>query len=169
MAMPRNVDPAVCELPGVTLQNIDQLNEFVQRNAKQQHNLVVQAEKILRREAAGFLEQVTSEQVNPVVANFRSRLWRVCSEELERLNEEYGPFTEEQYEVLNALAEHVMQRIAGSLARTLADPPDASEQETIANLLHGLFQVEGVLSASAAAAGQGRRARGAKSPVCLPQ
>ena len=153
-AMPRNVDPAVCELPGVTLQNIDQLNDFVQRNAKQQHNLVVQAEKILRREAAGFLKQVTSEQVNPMVAKFRSQLGRVCSEEMERLNEEYGPFTQEQYEVLNALAENLMQRISGSISRTLADQADA-EQETISNLLRGMFQVEGVLNASAAAAGQG--------------
>ena len=103
--VPRNVDPAVCELPGVVLQNIDQLNEFVLRNAKQQHNLVVQAEKILRGEAAGFLTQMASEQVNPMVAEFRSHLGRVCSEQLERVNEEYGPFTEEQHEVLNALAE----------------------------------------------------------------
>ena len=154
MAMPRNVDPAVCELPMVTLQNIDQLNEFVLRNAKQQHNLVVQAEEILRREAAGFLKQVTSEQVNPVVAKFRSQLGRICSEELERLNDEYGPFTQEQYEVLNALAEHLMQRISGSVSRTLADQADAV-QETLSNLLHGMFQVEGVLSASAAAVGQG--------------
>ncbi len=154
-AVPRNVDPAVCELPGVALQNIDQLNEFVLRNAKQQHNLVVQAEKILRREAAGFLGQVASERVNPMVADFRSRLWRVCSEELERLNEDYGPFTEEQHEILNTLAEHVMQRIASSLARTLADPPNASEQETLANLLQGLFQVEAAVVTPAATAGQG--------------
>jgi glutamyl-tRNA reductase len=154
-AVPRNVDPAVCELPGVALQNIDQLNEFVLRNAKQQHNLVVQAEKILRREAAGFLGQVASERVNPMVADFRSRLWRVCSEELERLNEEYGPFTEEQHEILNTLAEHVMQRIASSLARTLADPPNASEQETLANFLQGLFQVEAVMGTPVAKAGQG--------------
>ena len=49
-------------LPGVVLQNIDQLNEFVLRNAKQQHNLVVQAEKIMRREAAGFLGRVASDR-----------------------------------------------------------------------------------------------------------
>ena len=88
-----------------------------------------------------------------MVAEFRSHLERVCSEELERLNEEYGPFTEEQHEVLNALAEHVMQRIAGSLSRALADLPSTSEQETLSNLLHGMFHVE----AAAVAAGQGPR------------
>jgi glutamyl-tRNA reductase len=154
-AVPRNVDPAVCELPGVELQNIDQLNEFVLRNAKQQHNLVVQAEKILHREAAGFLRQVASERVNPMVAEFRSHLGRVCSEELERLNEEYGPFTEEQHEVLNALAEQVKQRIASSLARTLADPPSALEHETLSNLLQGLFHAEAAMGTPAAEAGQG--------------
>jgi glutamyl-tRNA reductase len=137
----------------VTLQNIDQLNEFVLRNAKQQHNLVVQAEEILRREAAGFLRQVTSEQVNPVVAKFRSQLGRICSEELERLNDEYGPFTQEQYEVLNALAEHLMQRISGSVSRTLADRAEA-EQEALSNLLRGMFQAEAVLSPSAAEQGE---------------
>jgi glutamyl-tRNA reductase len=160
-AVPRNVDPSACDVPGVVLENIDQLNEFVLRNAKQQHNLVVQAEKIISREAAGFLGRVASAQMNPVVADFRSRLWRVCSEELERLNEEYGPFTEEQHEVLNTLAEHVMQRIASSLARTLIDPPNASEQETLTNFLQGLFHVE----ASAAAAGQGA---GRTNSTCVP-
>jgi hypothetical protein len=90
-----------------------------------------------------------------MVADFRSRLWRVCSEELERLNEEYGPFTEEQHEILNTLAEHVMQRIASSLARTLADPPNASEQETLANFLQGLFQVEAAMNTPVTKAGQG--------------
>ncbi len=151
-AVPRNVDPAACELPGVVLQNIDQLNEFILRNAKQQHNLVVQAEKILRCEATGFLAQMASEQVNPMVAEFRSHLGRVCSEELERVNEEYGPFTEEQHEVLNALAERVMQRIASSLSRTLADPPSALEQETLSNLLQGMFHVEAAKGASASEA-----------------
>jgi len=93
--------------------------------------------------------------VNPLVAEFRSHLGRVCSEELERLNEEYGPFTEEQHEVLNALAEHVMQRIASSLARTLADPPSTLQQEALSNLLQGLFHVEAALGTSAAEAVQG--------------
>ena len=150
-AVPRNIDPAVCDLPGVTLENIDQLNEFVLRNAKQQHNVVVQAERILCREAAGFLRQVASEQMNPMVAQFRSHLGRVCSEELERVNEEYGPFTEEQHEILNTLAEHVMQRIASSLARTLADPPSALEQEMFSHLLQGLFHVEAVGTSAEAA------------------
>jgi hypothetical protein len=90
-----------------------------------------------------------------MVAEFRSHLGRVCSEELERLNEEYGPFTEEQHEVLNALAEHVKQRIASSLARTLADPPSALEQETLSNLLQGLFHAEAAMGTPAAETGQG--------------
>ena len=164
-AMPRNVDPSVCELPKVTLKNVDRLNEFILHNGKQQHNLVVQAEQILGREAAGFLPLVRSEQVNPVVAEFRSQLGRVCSEELERLNDEYGPFTQEQHGVLHALADHVVQRIVGALSRTLADPPSSLEQETVSNLLHGLFYRESGLSVAAAAAGQSS-AQGGQSIPC---
>ncbi len=160
-AVPRNVDPSACDVPGVVLENIDQLNEFVLRNAKQQHNLVVQAEKIISREDAGFLGRVASAQVNPVIVGFRSHLERICSEELERLNETYGPFTEEQHQVLNVLAEHLMQRIAGSLSRTLADSASTSEEEMLSNMLHGMFHVE----ASAAAAGQGA---GTINSKCAP-
>jgi glutamyl-tRNA reductase len=164
IAVPRNVDPAVCELPGVALHNIDQLNEFVLRNAKQQHDLVVRAEKILRHESAGFFRQVASERVNPMVAEFRAHLGQVCSEEMERLSEEYGPFTEEQHEILNALAEHVVQRIASSLARTLASPPSVLEQETLANFLQGLFQVEAGVDTEALQAGQDHEQEDGSAP-----
>lgn len=146
--VPRNVDPSVAELPGVVLRDIDQLNEFVLRNARQQHTLF-QAGKILQQEAAGFLKEVASLKVNPLVAEFRSHLERVCSEELQRLSEEYGPFTEEQHAVLNILAEHIRQRIASSLARTLTEAPDNLEQEALSNFLQGLFRAEKSMGATA--------------------
>ncbi len=99
-----------------------------------------------------------------MVAEFRAHLGQVCSEELERLNEEYGPFTEEQHEILNALAEHVMQRIASSLARSLADPPSALEQETLANFLQGLFHAEAGVGTAAMRAGQGHEQEEGNAP-----
>ena len=78
-----------------------------------------EANKIVADEVLGFRRRLMAERVIPTVVALRQRLEELCQQEVEFLRKEYGPFTDDQDQVLTTLASHITQRIAGSLAREL--------------------------------------------------
>ena len=72
----------------------------------------------------------------------RQRVEDLCHQEVEYLRKEFGPFTEDQDQVLTTLASHITQRIAGSLARELHELPDRTGQDMLTVAVHRLFHLE---------------------------
>ena len=70
------------------------------------------------------------------------RLDDLCRQEVEFLRQEFGPFTEEQDDVLTTLASHITQRIASSLARELRELDDRSGQDMLTAGVEKLFQLD---------------------------
>ena len=83
-----------------------------------------------------------AERVIPTIVALRQRLEELCQQEVEFLRKEFGPFTEDQDQVLTTLAAHITQRIAGSLARELRELPDRTGQDMLTVAVHRLFQLE---------------------------
>jgi glutamyl-tRNA reductase len=80
--------------------------------------------------------------VIPTIVALRQRLDDLCQQELAFLRQEFGPFTDDQDQVLSALTAHITQRIAGSLARELRDLPDRAGQDMLTVAVHRLFQLD---------------------------
>jgi glutamyl-tRNA reductase len=76
------------------------------------------------------------------VVALRLRLDELCQQEVDFVRKEYGPFTDDQDQVLTILATHITQRISGSLTRELRDLPDRAGQDMLTVALHRLFQLE---------------------------
>jgi len=83
-----------------------------------------------------------AERVIPTVVALRRRLDELCQQEVEFLRKEFGPFTDDQDQILTTLAAHITQRIASSLSRELRDLPDRAGQDMLTVALHRLFQLE---------------------------
>jgi len=60
LAVPRDIDPRLAELPGVRLVNIDDLQDRAAENVARRRLAVPAAEAIVREEAAGFLRWLDS-------------------------------------------------------------------------------------------------------------
>jgi glutamyl-tRNA reductase len=86
------------------------------------------AEKVLAAEAHGFRSELLAEQVVPTAVGLRHRLDEFCRQELNSFREECGPFSKDQDEILLAVTSRLTQRIAGSLARELKEPPEKVER-----------------------------------------
>ncbi len=99
-------------------------------------------EKLAAHEAAQLRKRLQSGQVAPMVAALRGRLEEICKQELGKLADEFGPFTEDQQQALSKLAAHITQRISGSLAREFKDLPDHAEQDALAMVVQRLFRLE---------------------------
>ena len=142
IALPRDVDPSVREVPGVFLYDIDDLEEVVQHNAGEREAAAVEARKIVAAEADGFRRRLLAERVVPTIIALRSRLDEICRQELESFKRESGPFSPDQDEMLTAVTSRITQRIAGSLARELKELPEKVEQEHMTEAVQKLFHLD---------------------------
>ena len=142
LAMPRDVDPAVRNVKGVFLYDLDDLENVADHNAGEREAAAAEAQKILKAEARGFRGKLMAERVVPTIVALRLRLDEICRLELDSFRQENGPFSKDQDEMLNAMMSRMTQRIAGSLARELKEHPEKVEQEQLTTALLRLFHLQ---------------------------
>ncbi len=142
IAMPRDIDPAVRDVKGVFLYNLDDLENVVDHNAGEREAAAADAQKILLAEAQGFRRKLMAERVVPTIVALRQRLDEICRQELESFRQENGPFSKDQDEMLTAVMSRMTQRIAGSLARELKELPEKVEQEQMTAAVQRLFHLQ---------------------------
>lgn len=141
VGVPRNVDPSSRAVSMVTLYDMDDLCEA----ADQPRERVASIEKgefVVREEVDGFHRKLLAENLLPTLAALRARLEQICEQEVEKVGEEFGPFTEDQAAALRALGSHITQRLAATLARQLRETPGKDEQGPLTSAIQELFQLE---------------------------
>src|SRR5690606_36344756 len=81
LAVPRDIDPAVAELPGVTLIGLDRLGE------REVHaDDVEDVQRVVAEEVEAFRQSTEQAQVAPTVAALRGAAARVVEHEMQRLH-----------------------------------------------------------------------------------
>jgi glutamyl-tRNA reductase len=142
ISVPRDIDPRVGEVDGIHLFDMDDLEQVVKKDMYERRGAAEEANKIVADEVLGFRRRLMAERVIPTVVALRHRLEELCQQEVEFVRKEYGPFTDDQDQILTTLASHITQRISGSLARELRDLPDRTGQDMLTVAIHRLFQLE---------------------------
>ncbi len=84
IAAPRDIDPAVSELPGVFLYGIDDLEQVVDANRRSRQDESRAAEQIVEEEVERFRHWWRSLSVVPLVAQMRERTHATALAEVER-------------------------------------------------------------------------------------
>lgn len=142
IALPRDIDPRVREVEGVSLYDLDDLEKVVAHNAGERAAAALEAQKIVGEEAQGFRSKLLAERVVPTIVALRTRLDELCRQELESLKHECGPFSKDQDALIGEVATRITRRIAGSLARELKEFPEKVEQERMTAAVQRLFHLE---------------------------
>jgi glutamyl-tRNA reductase len=149
IALPRDIEPSVREVAGVFLYDIDQLEQVTDKNAGERKLAAADADKIVAEEARLYRGRLAAERVVPTIVALRGRLDEICHQELETIQHEAGPLTEEQVSRLQTLAARITQRISNSLARELKDEPEKMEQDRMTEAVQRLFHLEQLANAVA--------------------
>jgi glutamyl-tRNA reductase len=141
LAMPRDIDPAVRNVKGIFLYDLDDLENVADDTAAEREAAAAEAQKILRQQALGFCRTLLPDTVVPTIVQVCQRLDEVCRKELNAFREENGPFSKDQDEMLNAVLARMTQRISASLAREIKEVPEKVEQEQMTQALQRLFHL----------------------------
>jgi glutamyl-tRNA reductase len=111
LAVPRDVDPACRELPGVSLADMDDLQGIVERNADGRQAEVGKAEKILRAELERFERWLGAQRVTPTIKALRARADEIVRRVLAENENRWESLSDADRERVRALARAVASRL----------------------------------------------------------
>jgi glutamyl-tRNA reductase len=141
LAVPRDIDPACAELPGVTLLDIDGLQAQVRRHISVRQAEARRAEGIVEEEIQGFAGWLGSLEVMPTVTALRTHADDIVAQVLAENEGRWEALSERDRKRVEALARAVAKRL-------LHEPTvrvkglDASRRHARLQLLRELFGLE---------------------------
>jgi glutamyl-tRNA reductase len=116
VSVPRNIDPAVAEVPGVRLFDIDHLTAVAERNRDERAFLVPRVEGVLAEEMAEWHRFMRSYQAAPTIAGLRQKVESLREQEFEA-------FVKEMATVLTPEEIAAVEKLTRSLAAKFLHEP----------------------------------------------
>lgn len=108
LGVPRNVEPAVADLPNVHLSDIDDLEGVTLGNRDRRRLEAEKAEELVRREVDEFCCRLSEREVAPVIREMHDRCEAVRTSELERVR---GRLDTETFDLLDLVTRRIVRKI----------------------------------------------------------
>jgi glutamyl-tRNA reductase len=141
LGVPRNVDPDVTSVAGVTLWNLDDLRDWADRGLSHR---AVEAERvrvIVGEEVERFLLDATARQAAPLVASMHDAAEQVRAAELERFASRIGTLDEQQRDAVDALTRAIVAKLLHEPSVRLKSQAGTPQGERNAAALRDLFDI----------------------------
>lgn len=135
LAVPRDVDPAAGEIPGVQLWDIDGLQAICDENRARRSREIERAEAIVDRDAERFMAWWSARQVAPTIAALLAHADTIREREVARTLARMPSLSEREEELLRTLATRVVSKLLHTpLTRLKTDPEGANMARVVQHL-----------------------------------
>ena len=139
VAVPRDVDPAVAEVPGVTLLDMDDLRRFAEAGMAGRRREVERVRAIVADEVERWVEASSARSVAPLVAQLHERAEALREAELARFRARLDGLDERQREAVEALTRGVVAKLVHEPTVQLKAAAGSPRGERLADALRELF------------------------------
>ncbi|MBV8979833.1 MAG: glutamyl-tRNA reductase [Acidimicrobiia bacterium] len=141
VAMPRDIDPSVSELPGVVLLDLDDVRGFVEAGLAERRREVGRVRTIIDEERDRFLDSVTAREVAPMITALRERAEALRLAELERHRGRLEGLDPKQREAVEAVTRGVLAKLLHDPTVHLKDAAGTPKGERLSDALRELFDL----------------------------
>ena len=139
IAVPRNIDPAVNEIEGVFLKDVDDLEGVVDANLQERSRQAELAEKIVRHEVDQMIARLRIEEVTPTIVSLQGQLEEIRAAEVLRTLRRMPGLTPEQQQI-EIMTKSIVNKIAhgpiSELRRNAGQPEGGPVIEAIRRVFH---------------------------------
>jgi glutamyl-tRNA reductase len=109
--MPRDVDPGVADLDGVTLLDLDDLKAFVAEGLDERRKEVTRVGAIIAEEVDRYLARSTAREMAPAITALRRRADEIRAAELARYRARLDSLDDREREAVEALTKGIVAKL----------------------------------------------------------
>lgn len=142
LAMPRDVDPGVRDLPGAILYDLDDLQAAIETNLLERRRVAREAETIIEAETAEFERWLEAQPLAPTLAAIKDRAQSVRQAELAKALRKLPGLTEQQRKVVETMATSIASKLVHPILANLRQTAGGREGETCAKVIREMLDLE---------------------------
>lgn len=131
ISVPRNLDPAIGQLPNAFVFDIDDLESVISSNIREREREAERAELIVDSEVMQFQQTLRAMDIGPSIGALRRRLHDMARSELVRQRNRLGTLTPEQESAIEAMLISTVNKISHPLMSRMRRSYDASDADSI--------------------------------------
>jgi glutamyl-tRNA reductase len=152
IAVPRDVDPAVNELDGIFVYDIDDLQSVIASNLADRTAEARRAEALVDEEVERFMARVQTDAVVPTIVSLQEHLETIRQAEIDRVRGRLGALSPEQEMAIEAMSRGIINKIMHTPIVTLKTAAREQEGTTVVDVVRRLFNLRDSKAATTAAA-----------------
>jgi glutamyl-tRNA reductase len=141
IAVPRDVDPAVGSLPGVTLLDMDALAAFAEYGMASRRREVPHAERIVAEEVRRYSDLSEQRDVAPLIAALHDRAEEIRQAELSRFGRRLADLSDSETRALEALTRGIVAKLLHDPTVMVKGEVGSPGGEQLAEALRQLFDL----------------------------
>jgi glutamyl-tRNA reductase len=142
IAVPRDVDPAVNEIEGCYLYDVDDLERVVEESVAGRKEEAVRAEAIVAEESQAFRDWQLSLDVVPAIASLRALAESIREAELERAEGRLGTLSPSQRRAVESLTAQIVNKLLHPPTVRMKEAAAAADGVLYADAIRHLFALE---------------------------
>jgi glutamyl-tRNA reductase len=141
LGMPRDVDPAVADLPGVSLLGLADVERFVAASLDERRKEVAPVRAIVAEEVERWLDATNARQATPTVTALHQRAEEVRVRELARYRNRLAGLEPRERDAVEALTRSLLGKLLHDPTVRLKDAAGSAKGERLAGALTELFDL----------------------------
>lgn len=142
IAVPRDIDPNISELPGVTLLDIDDLQHVVDKNLSERQKEAVFAVQIVEEELEAFLKWVNSLFIIPTIVALKDKGKEIKERELTKAFNKLGNLSAKEEKIISTLANSIVNSLLHDPILSLKHHANTNQGHLYSEIAQNLFNLE---------------------------
>ncbi|MBO4400288.1 MAG: glutamyl-tRNA reductase [Selenomonadaceae bacterium] len=140
IAVPRDVDPEVGKIHGVTLYNIDDLEAVVESHVAARRLEAESARKIVEADVAALMERFKYLKFQPLMADLSNRAEKIRERELKRISGKLSDLSEEERRAVEQMTRKIVRKLLRLPMMKLNGAAGTHEENFYAAAVKALFR-----------------------------
>jgi len=141
VAVPRDVDPAVADLEGVSLLDVEDVRRFAEARMSTRRGEIPAVRAVLTEELERYRASYAARSAAPVVAALRMRAETIRRAELDRQRARCGALGPEGREIVETVTQRTVAKLLHEPTVRIKDAAGSPRGERLAEALRSLFDL----------------------------
>ena len=142
IAVPRDIDPSVADIAGVTVLDMDDLGHFADRGLSERRREVDAVRAILDEELDRYRAATSAREVAPVIVALREAAEATRQAELDRVRGRLADLDEAQLAAVEKLTQGLVAKMLHQPTVALREAAGSSKGERLVQALRDLYDIE---------------------------